>query len=121
MEIDWHTFFFSDQPYGFFFEIMIRTTIMFLGVVAVLRMTGKRGVQQLSIFEMVMIITMGSAAGDAMFYGDVGILHALTVFVVILCLYRVVIWLITKSDKAEILLEGEPIYLLKHGVTVCGI
>ncbi|MGV8880407.1 MAG: DUF421 domain-containing protein [Sphingobacteriaceae bacterium] len=115
MQIDWHRIFFSDQPYSFFLEILFRTPLMFLAVVVILRLTGKRGVQQLSIFEMVMIITLGSAAGDSMFYDDVGILHAVAVFVIILVVYRLVVWLIAKSEKAEKLLEGEPLYIIRGG------
>lgn len=91
---------------------------MFLAVVLVLRLTGKRGVQQLSIFEMVMIITLGSAAGDSMFYEDVGMLHALAVFAIILLVYRILIYFLTKNEKAEFLLEGKPVYIIRHG-TLC--
>jgi uncharacterized membrane protein YcaP (DUF421 family) len=115
MEMDWHRIFFSDHPYSFFLEILFRTPIIFLAVVLVLRLTGKRGIQQLSIFEMVMIITLGSAAGDSLFYDDVGMLHAIAVFVIVLVLYRGVIFIITKSEKAERFLEGEPIYLIRNG------
>ncbi len=116
MDIDWHRIFFSDHPYTFFLEILFRTPLMFIAVVVILRFTGKRGVQQLSIFEMVMIITLGSAAGDSMFYEEVGILHALAVFVLILGVYRLVIYLITKSEKIERLLEGDPLYIIRNGV-----
>ena len=115
MNIDWHRIFFSDHPYSFFLEILFRTPIIFLAIVLVLRFTGKRGIQQLSIFEMVMIITLGSAAGDSMFYEDVGMLHAIAVFVIVLALYRLVIYMITKSEKAELLLEGKPLYLIRDG------
>jgi len=115
MEIDWHRILFSDHPYSFFLEILIRTPIIFIAVVMVLRLTGKRGIQQLSIFEMVMIITLGSAAGDSMFYEDVGMLHAIAVFVIILALYRLVIYILTKNPKAEKFLEGEPLYLVREG------
>ncbi|MBG6233901.1 uncharacterized membrane protein YcaP (DUF421 family) [Pedobacter sp. CAN_A7] len=115
MDIDWHRILFSDHPYSFFLEILLRTPIIFLAVVMVLRLTGKRGVQQLSIFEMVMIITLGSAAGDSMFYDDVGMLHAVAVFVIVLVLYRLIIYIITKSEKAELLIEGKPVYLIKDG------
>jgi uncharacterized membrane protein YcaP (DUF421 family) len=115
MELDWHRILFSDQPYEFFIEILIRTPLMFLAVVLVLRFTGKRGVQQLSIFEMVMIITLGSAAGDSMFYEDVGILHAIAVFALVLAVYRLLIWSITKFDKFELLMEGKPIYIIRDG------
>lgn len=115
MEFDWHRIFFSDQPYSFFIEILFRTPLMFLAVVLVLRFTGKRGVQQLSIFEMVMIITLGSAAGDSMFYEDVGVFHAVAVFVLIVIVYKLLIWMITKSGKFEDLMEGRPIYIIKSG------
>lgn len=115
MEIDWHNLFFSDQPYSFFIEILIRTLIMFTAAVVILRLAGKREVQQLSIFEMVMIITLGSAAGDPMFYEDVGVLHALAVFTIVLGAYRLMIGLITRSKKAEALLEGKPQYVIREG------
>lgn len=115
MDFDWHRILFSDHPYSFFIEILIRTPLMFLAVVFILRLTGKRGVQQLSIFEMVMIITLGSAAGDSMFYDDVGILHALAVFVLVLAVYRILIFFIAKSAKAEHILEGEPVYIIRDG------
>ena len=115
MEIDWHRIFFNEEPYSFFLEILFRTPLMFLAVVIILRFTGKRGVQQLSIFEMVMIITLGSAAGDSMFYKDVGLFHAIAVFVIIMGIYRLIIMLITKYEKVELLLEGEPIYIIKYG------
>jgi uncharacterized membrane protein YcaP (DUF421 family) len=115
MEFDWHKIFFGDQPYAFFLEILFRTPLMFLAVVVILRFTGKRGVQQLSIFEMVMIITLGSAAGDSMFYKEVGLFHAIAVFVLVLAVYRLIIWLITKYEKVEILMEGKPIYIIRDG------
>lgn len=115
MDFDWHRIFFSDQGYAFFWEILFRTPIMFLAVVIVLRFTGKRGVQQLSIFEMVMIITLGSAGGDSMFYDDVGMLHALAVFALVLAVYRLTIWLITKFEWFELLMEGKPIYIIREG------
>lgn len=115
MDFDWHRIFFSDQEYSFFWEILFRTPLMFLAVVLVLKFTGKRGVQQLSIFEMVMIITLGSAAGDSMFYKDVGLLHAVAVFILVLAVYRVLIWLITKFEWFELLIEGKPIYIIRDG------
>lgn len=115
MEIDWHRIFFSDQPYIFFIEILIRTLITFLAVITVLRLVGKRGVKQLSIFEMVIIITLGSAAGDSMSVVDVGLVHTLFIFVVVLLAYRLLVLFVTKSEKAEKLLEGEPLYVVRNG------
>jgi len=116
MEIDWHRIFFSDQPYTFFIEIVFRTFVMFFVVIVILRLAGKRSVQQLSIFEIVMIITLGSAAGDPMFYEDVGLLHAVLVFIIILGFYRLLVYVISKNEKVEELLEGKAIYVIKEGM-----
>lgn len=113
--MDWQEIFLGKEEWPFFLEIIFRTVIMFLVVVVTLNFTGKRGVKQLSIFEMVMIITLGSAAGDPMFYKEVGILHAVMVFVIVLLCYRFIIWLITRFDKIEILFEGKPIYIIREG------
>jgi hypothetical protein len=44
-------------------------------------------------FLTVIIIALGSAAGDPMFYEEVGIIPPITVFLVIILLYRLVTWL----------------------------
>lgn len=113
--MDWNEIFFGKEEISFLLEIVFRTVVMFLVVVIGLNFTGKRGVKQLSVFEMVMIISLGSAAGDPMFYKEVGLLQAIVVFAVVLLSYRFIIFLITKSDKIEILFEGKPVYIIKDG------
>src|SRR5690606_32865684 len=80
-----------------------------------LKFTGKRGVKQLSVFETVIIIALGSAAGDPMFYEDVGIIPALVVFACILLLYRLITWLTAKNKKIEGFLEGKTICFIEDG------
>lgn len=115
MEFDWDKILLGDEGFSFLGEIALRTFIMFVLVLVTLRMTGKRGVKQLSIFEMVMIIALGSAAGDPMIYKEIGVLEAMIVFVVILSSYRIIVFFITKSKKVEHFFEGKPIYIIKDG------
>ena len=44
--------------------------------------------RQLSLFEVLVILTLGSAAGDVYFYEDVPLLPILAMFATLLCLYR---------------------------------
>jgi uncharacterized membrane protein YcaP (DUF421 family) len=88
---------------------------MFILLLVVLRLAGKRGVKQLSVFEMVIIISLGSAAGDPMFYEDVPLLPALVVFLVVILLYRAVTWLTGKRTWFERLVEGETQHLIEEG------
>ena len=89
---------------------------MFLLVLVFLRASGKKGVRQLSLFEVAIIISLGSAAGDPMFTKDVPIIPALIVFVTIIAVYRLITWLTAKSEKIETILEGNPEYIIEDGM-----
>lgn len=112
---DLEKIFLGDEDWAFIPEIMFRTLIMYLIVLISLRVLGKRGVKQLSIFELVVIIGLGSAAGDPMFYKEVGILSALAVFFVVIIAYKTTSYFVNKSKKFEILLEGNCTCLIEHG------
>ena len=112
---EWERVLFNELPVVFLFEVIFRSAVMFIIVLIALRATGKRGVRQLSIFETVIIIALGSAAGDPMFYEDVGIIPALVVFTTVILLYRGVTWLTGKSKWFEKLVEGQIVCLIKDG------
>lgn len=112
---EWERMFFNELPGAFLLEVVFRSTIMFVTLLIVLRVAGKRGVRQLSIFETVIIISLGSAAGDPMFYEDVGLFPAITVFITIISLYRLVTWLTGKSKWFETIVEGKTVCLISEG------
>lgn len=112
---NFHNILIGDEPWDFLIEVLLRSFIMFCFILIALRTSGKRGIKQLSIFELVIIIGLGSAAGDPMFYKDVGIIPALLVFIVIVGLYRTVTWLSGKYLPFEQLIEGKPLYLIREG------
>ena len=114
--MDLNSLLFGEEEWQFLLQTFVRTTIMFLVILIALRFLGKRGVQQLSVFELGVIIGLGSAAGDPMFYKDVGILPSVIVFVVVVSMYRLVTYLISKSDTFETFVEGRPAYILQKGV-----
>jgi len=116
LEFNWKELLLGSEEWSFLPETILRTLIMFTVIVISLRLLGKRGVKQLSVFELVVIIGLGSAAGDPMFYKDVGILPALVVFTMIVGLYSLITYLIGKNKEFELLVEGKPICLIKNGV-----
>lgn len=112
---EWNRLFFNELPEVFLLEVIFRSTVMFTILLLTLKLAGKRGVKQLSIFETVIVIALGSAAGDPMFYEDVGIVPAAIVFLVIIILYRSVTWLTGKSKKFEEFIEGKTECLINDG------
>lgn len=113
--MDWKELLVGEESFIFLPEVILRTLIMFFFLVITLRFTGKRGIKQLSIFEMVMIIGLGSAAGDPMFYKSVGILTAILVFALILLSYRIIVFIIVRSERFEKFFEGKAQYIVKNG------
>ena len=115
LSIDWTKFLIGEDDWEFLAEISIRTIAMYFIILIGLRLLGKRGVRQLSVFELVVIISLGSAAGDPMFYKEVGLMVPIVVFTVIVGAYRLTTFLMAKSKKFDDLVEGTPSYLIKEG------
>jgi len=115
-DFNWKELLLGSEEWTFLPETVLRTLIMFIIIVISLRLLGKRGVKQLSIFELVVIIGLGSAAGDPMFYKDVGILPTIIVFTTVVSLYTLITYFIGKNKNFEKLLEGKPVSLIKDGV-----
>lgn len=112
----WQNLLFGSEDLSFLVEVAVRTVIMFLVIIIGLRFLGKRGVKQLSVFELVVIIGLGSAAGDPMFYKEVGILFSVAVFIIIIALYAILTFVLGKSKIFETLLEGKPVCLIIDGI-----
>jgi uncharacterized membrane protein YcaP (DUF421 family) len=111
----WKELLLGGEEWNFLPEVAIRTLVMFTIILIGLSILGKRGVKQLSVFELVVIIGLGSAAGDPMFYKDVGLIPALLVFIIIISLYSWVTHWVGRSKKLESLVEGKPICLVEEG------
>jgi uncharacterized membrane protein YcaP (DUF421 family) len=113
---DWHRILISNETgLDYSLEVMLRTLIMFLFLLIMLKFLSKRGVKQLSIFELAILIALGSATGDPMFYHHVPVLHGFLVLIVVIIIYRAITHMTGKSRRMEIFLEGQPVLLLKNG------
>lgn len=115
LSIDWKKIFLGEESWSFLPEAALRTLFMFSIILLSLRLLGKRGVGQLSVFELGVIIGLGSAAGDPMFYKDVGLLVSLIVFTIVMSLYKLVTYGINKSERVEQFIEGNPSYVIREG------
>ncbi|MFA7686434.1 MAG: YetF domain-containing protein [Moheibacter sp.] len=114
-QLEWKEIFVGEEEWAFLWEVVLRTGLMFLIIILALRILGKRSVKQLSIFELVVIIGLGSAAGDPMFYKEVGILTATIVFTVVILLYSIITFIIGKVERFERIMEGSATYIIRNG------
>lgn len=112
---DLRRMFLGDLPPLFLLEIVFRTAFLFCYTLFMIRIVGKRGVSQITPFELTIIIALGSAVGDPMFYPDVPLLHGMVVITTIVLLQRNLIYIIHRSQRAETFVEGEPAQMVLNG------
>lgn len=112
---DLHRMALDKVPPEFLWEVALRCLYTFVLVFLFLKITGRRGVRQMSLFEVLIILTLGSAAGDVAFYDNVPMLPVLVVFITLGLLYRLVMWLMAHSERLQNLLEGKPVVAVENG------
>src|SRR5216684_5514332 len=96
-------------------EFVLRGIIIYVFLIVLLRLTGKRQVGQLSPFDLVLLLVLSNAVQNAMNAGDnsvlAGIISACTLvganYIIGLATY--------KNKKNEALIEGRPEVLIHNG------
>ena len=118
---DWYRMFLGEQASALYLlEISFRTAVMYSYAIVFSRLIGKRGVGQISPFEFIIIIIVSSAAGDPMFYAHVPLLHGILVMTVVMVLHRLAGLVTDRSERAEDVMEGEPVLVIEQGFIVEG-
>jgi uncharacterized membrane protein YcaP (DUF421 family) len=112
---DWHRLFIGEHPPLYFLEIIFRVILIYTFAVLVLRYMGKRGQRQMSPFELVLVIALGSATGDSMLYPEVPIFYAWLIILVMVGLNRLLGELQYQFKSINTFLEGVPRLLVREG------
>lgn len=113
---DWQRMLLGDFPWLFLGEVAFRALFAFVVVFVFLKASGRRGIRQLSLFELVVILTLGSAAGDVSLYDDVPLLPVAMVFVTLLVLYRATVTMMRRSERISDWMEGKPVTIIRDGL-----
>jgi uncharacterized membrane protein YcaP (DUF421 family) len=96
-------------------ELVIRSIVVFVVLLFLLRLTGKRQVGQLAPNDFVLLLILANAVQNSMNAGDNsligGLISALTLVFLNYCVNK----LILKNKKIENLIEGRPQILIKDG------
>ena len=112
---DLQRMFVGDFPLLFLAEIAVRTFVLYAYALIMLRFMGRRGMRQISVFDLAIIIALGSAVGDPMFYPDVPLLHGMVVITVIVVVERLLAEIVQRSEKADTFISGKPIRVVYEG------
>src|SRR5690606_8481789 len=112
--MDFHKILLEGATYTFAIEIIWRTLFMFLLILVVLRLSGRRGVRQLTLFEVAIILGLGSAAGDPMFQENLPVIYSIIVLFSVIILYKLITWWASHSTWVTRLMEGKEMIIVKN-------
>ncbi len=107
--------FLGDEPPLFLLEIAVRTIIIYVYTLVLIRWIGSRSIAQLSLVEFLLVIALGSAVGDAMFYPDVPLLHCMVVITVVILLDKALSHLLAHYPRLEDAIEGKSVEIMRDG------
>lgn len=115
-EFDLYRIMLGDKPPWFLLEVTFRTVVIFGYTLVLLRWMGKRGMGNLTPFEFAIIVALGSAVGDPMFYDDVPLVHTMLVIAIIVGMQRLLAYFTEKNEWLEQVVESTPRLLVADGV-----
>jgi uncharacterized membrane protein YcaP (DUF421 family) len=113
---DWKRLFLGDTPPEFMVEVLFRTVLIYLFLLLVVRLLGKRMNGQLTIAELAVMVTLGGIVSPAMQLPDRGLLFGVLALLCALIFQRFYTLWTFKSEKMEKLSQGEMSVLVKDGV-----
>jgi len=117
---DWTRIILGDEPPLFLLEIGFRTALIYIYALVLLRWLGSRTIGQLSTVEFLLVIALGSAVGDAMFYPDVPLAHALLVITIVVLANKLLDVVIARNAAAEEIIDGTPEEAVRDGAICRG-
>lgn len=110
--------FIGSEPPLFFLEIVARTCIVYVYSLVLIRWVGGRGIAQMSTVEFLLVIALGSAVGDSMFYPDVPLLHAMLVITAVVAINKILDVLIYRYQPVEKVIDGRTAEAIRDGVII---
>jgi len=96
-------------------EVVLRTAIVYLFLVAALRLSGKREVAQMTVLELVVILVISDAVQNSMVGDNTSVYGGLIAVVTLLTLDFLLRTLSRRSKKVRDVIEGEPRLIVRDG------
>jgi uncharacterized membrane protein YcaP (DUF421 family) len=99
-------------------EIALRTIIIYIVVLVGIRLTGKREVGQMAVFELVLILLLANAVQNAMTGPDTSLAGGVVAACTLLITNAIVTRASSRSRKLRAAIEGTPTVLILKGKMV---
>lgn len=96
-------------------HFVLRAFVIYVLVMLLVRLSGKRAVGQFTPFDLVLLILIGNAVQNGMNGGDNSITGAALLAICLIAMNYAVAFLAARSPRARHLIEGKPVVLARDG------
>jgi len=96
-------------------HLVIRAVVVYLAILVLLRLGGKRQIAQMGMIEFVALLLISNAVQNAMNGGDNSLLAGLLLACVLIVMSHLVSWGTFRSRRLERLVQGRPTLLIHRG------
>ena len=96
-------------------ELVARAVIIYLALLLMVRMTGKRTVGQFTPFDLLVVMLLSEAVSNSLSGGDESVPAGLVLALTLICLNMLIALLSSRSRKFADLVDGTPVLLGRDG------
>ncbi len=96
-------------------ELIVRCVVVYIFLMVILRLTGKRQVGQLAPFDLVLLLVLSNAVQNSMVGPDNSLVGGLIAASTLIALNLLVSLVTFRSKKMAALIEGRPQILIHNG------
>lgn len=96
-------------------EFVLRASIVYFILLAMIRASGKRTMGQFTPFDMLLVVLLGNAVQNALLGKDTSVGGGLLLAATLIALNWVVGLVSARSPRVEAMIEGSPVLLARDG------
>jgi uncharacterized membrane protein YcaP (DUF421 family) len=96
-------------------EFVLRAVVVYIVLLAMIRLSGKRSMGQFTPFDVLLIVLLGNAVQNSLLGEDHSLLGGLLLAAILIAMNWLVGFVSSRNLRAERLLEGAPVVLARDG------
>lgn len=96
--------------------VIVRTAIMYIILVGLMRITGKRQIGELQLSEFITTLLLSELAAIPITDINIPLLHAIIPIALLISIEIIISFFVTKSTVGKKMFDGAPSFLIRNGI-----
>ncbi|RJE78802.1 DUF421 domain-containing protein [Paracoccus sp. JM45] len=105
---------FFDNWFGLF-RVLLVGTLAYVGLIVMLRCSGKRTLSKMNAFDLVVTVALGSTLATVLLSATVPLFEGLLALALLICLQFGITWASVRSQRSRDLIKSEPTLIVHKG------